>query len=133
MDDSQLSERIFYDYLKRAYDVFIETGNEEDPIMDKELIKNFDSKNEMIIKQIEDLKLETEGLEKELQVLTGQDSPLIQIQNELKRLESEREQFKDSYNQMESDQLKLHDSILALGADLDLMGNFITILSLRVH
>ena len=51
-------------------------------------------------------------------------SPLVRIQTEKCRLESEREQLKDSIAQSECDQQKLHDSILALGADLDILGGF---------
>ena len=41
MDDIQLSERIFYDYLKKTYDAFMSTGVEIDSEMDTELIKSF--------------------------------------------------------------------------------------------
>ena len=46
----------------------------------------------------------------------------MRIQNEQDRLENEGEKLKDTICQMESEQQKLHDSILAIGADLDILG-----------
>jgi SMC interacting uncharacterized protein involved in chromosome segregation len=41
LDDIQLSERIFFDYLKKTYATFLETGERIDPETDDDLIKSF--------------------------------------------------------------------------------------------
>lgn len=46
----------------------------------------------------------------------------MRTENEKTRLESEREQLKDLIAVQESEQQKLHDSILALSADLEILG-----------
>jgi SMC interacting uncharacterized protein involved in chromosome segregation len=89
MDDVILSERIFFDYLKKAYSTFLDEGKEHDTEMEKELIKSFgkknfmkkklfdllelDVKNELVIKDIERLKKDMASMEKEWNQLTSQD------------------------------------------------------------
>ena len=41
VDDVQLSERIFFDYLKKAYLTFLDEGKEHDTEMENELVKSF--------------------------------------------------------------------------------------------
>jgi hypothetical protein len=41
LDDIQLSERIFFDYLKKTYATFLETGERIDTETDDDLIKSF--------------------------------------------------------------------------------------------
>ena len=80
-----------------------------------------DKKNELIIKEIQKLKKELNSLEKELQQLIGNDSPLIQISAEKERLVNEEQELKETIRTCETSQQKFHDSILALGADLDML------------
>jgi SMC interacting uncharacterized protein involved in chromosome segregation len=73
LDDVQLSEKIFFEYLKKSYFSFLDTGDQANPDMDQELIRMFNDKNAMVIKGIEKYKKDIESLEREWEGLTGTD------------------------------------------------------------
>lgn len=63
------AERMFFDYLGKAYSFFL-AGNDNYDGMDDDLIGNFDRKNEQTIKDVEKLQRENEILEEEHKALT---------------------------------------------------------------
>lgn len=73
LDDVQLSEKIFFQYLKKSYFSFLDTGDQANPDMDQELIGMFNDKNAMVIKGIDKFKKDIESLEREWEGLTGTD------------------------------------------------------------
>ncbi len=73
LDDVQLSEKIFFEYLKKSYFSFLDTGDQANPDMDQELIRMFNDKNAMVIKGIDKFKKDIESLEREWEGLTGTD------------------------------------------------------------
>jgi kinetochore protein NDC80 len=89
------------------------------------------------VRDIEKLKMDIKMLESEWETLTSNDviiilikkTPLVKIQNEQDRLENEGDKLKDLISQLESEQQKLHDSILTIGADLDVLESDVSNLS----
>ncbi|KAJ3078995.1 kinetochore-associated Ndc80 complex subunit ndc80, partial [Quaeritorhiza haematococci] len=93
-------EKIFFEYLTKAYAVFLAGGDDYDA-MDAELMANFGissflqlKKNEMVLRDIERLTRENELLQKEWTTLSTAEPPVVTLEKEKALLESDLDKFR---------------------------------------
>ncbi|KAJ3284177.1 kinetochore-associated Ndc80 complex subunit ndc80 [Rhizoclosmatium sp. JEL0117] len=111
-------EKVFFDYLTKAYAVFL-AGDDNYDAMDDELISNFDRKNEKTVKDVEKLKVEHDVLSKEWASLRDSESPLTLAERESATLASDIEKFKLYIaNHLEPKKQKLEDQIKVVEEEL---------------
>lgn len=124
-------ERIFFDYLRRAYDQFMSKPEDEpdDDSMDAELMENFDRKNEIVLRDIMELTSTNKILMDELNQLESNEPPLVVLQREQNTLKSDKERFKQWMTVVEGKTDKLKNIIMGLQGDLNQMETEINKLS----
>ncbi|KAJ3391310.1 kinetochore-associated Ndc80 complex subunit ndc80 [Entophlyctis sp. JEL0112] len=116
-DPSAQGEKVFFDYLTKAYSTFL-AGDDDYDNMDNELIANFDRKNEKIVKDIEKLKSEYDVLSKEFASLRDSESPLAIAERESATLASDIEKFKQYISHLELKKQKLEDQVKVVEEEL---------------
>ncbi|TPX46493.1 hypothetical protein SeMB42_g03675 [Synchytrium endobioticum] len=116
-DPTANAEKIFFDYLTKAYELWMAGGDNFDSI-DQELISNFDRKNELAIHEVDRLQQDHEILKKELQELTGTEAPLIRLDRENTTLKTDLIKFRQYLTHVDAKNIKLADTISKLREDL---------------
>ncbi|KAJ3218694.1 rRNA-binding ribosome biosynthesis protein rpf2 [Dinochytrium kinnereticum] len=111
------AEKVFFEYLTKAYAVFL-AGDDNYDSMDRELISNFDRKNEKIVAEVGKLNNEHEILSREWSNLRDSESPLTVAEKENQTLHSDIEKFKQYILHLESKKEKLIEQVKALDEDL---------------
>ncbi|KAL1915715.1 uncharacterized protein VTP21DRAFT_6474 [Calcarisporiella thermophila] len=104
-DDSP--EKIFFDYLAKAYGYWMDVGNNDFDEMEQELAARFDRKNEHTIQEIERLQKESQSLLAELQQMNETESPLVQLDKERATLQSDKEKFLQYIKKLQGRKQKL--------------------------
>mmetsp|Transcript_27354 Transcript_27354/g.44524 ORF Transcript_27354/g.44524 Transcript_27354/m.44524 type:complete len:604 (-) Transcript_27354:816-2627(-) len=93
-------EKIFYEYLAKAYQHFL-AGDDNIQYLDDELASSFDCKNEGVLQEIDHLNKTGDKLTKELDSLKNTPAPLIVIQNKKVDFISDLEKIKKLIVQMQ--------------------------------
>lgn len=124
VDQAAQAEKIFFDYLVKAYDVFL-AGSDDYAAMDKTLNANFgtpfltlDRKNKQVIKHVEKISKSCSVLERELATLSHAESPLVVVERERGILEADKEKFQNYLSHIKIKLEKLNDSVSALNDDM---------------
>lgn len=102
------SERLFYNYLIKAYRVFL-AGDDDFTEMDKDLAHEFDKRNESLMAEIENLEKTAESLQRTIEELVQSQPSLKQLQDETSILESDKEKFRQYIEHLEGKRLKLKE------------------------
>ncbi|KAJ3032537.1 kinetochore-associated Ndc80 complex subunit ndc80 [Rhizophlyctis rosea] len=111
-------EKIFFDYLTKAYHVFL-AGNDDYGDMDRELTGNFDRRNELVIREVDRYEKENDILEREWRELSESESPLVTLEREGHTLRSDSVKFRQYILHLENKIQKLKDAVLALKQDVE--------------
>ncbi|KAI8827943.1 HEC/Ndc80p family-domain-containing protein [Chytriomyces cf. hyalinus JEL632] len=111
------AEKVFFQYLTRAYKEFL-AGDDNYDAMADELVSFFDRKDEQTVRDIEKLKLENEALTKELAGLRDSESPLTLAEREGDTLSSDIEKFKQYIAHLELKKQKLQDQVNVVEEEL---------------
>eukprot|EP00741_Cyanophora_paradoxa_P023779 tig00021621_g22968.t1 len=88
------TEKVFYEYLGRAYQHFL-AGEDNIDYLDAELDSIFETKNESVIEDVRKLEAHQENLRKELDALKSTPSPLYELQRKRIDQTSDIEKFKN--------------------------------------
>ncbi|KAJ3105223.1 kinetochore-associated Ndc80 complex subunit ndc80 [Phlyctochytrium planicorne] len=116
--DAELAaEKVFFEYLTKTYAVFL-AGDDNYDTMDRELIANFDRKNEKIVKEVEKLNTEHEILSREWANLRDSESPLVIAERENQTLHSDIEKFKQYILHLETKKEKIGEQVKSLEEEL---------------
>ncbi|TPX32146.1 hypothetical protein SmJEL517_g04699 [Synchytrium microbalum] len=110
-------EKLFFDYLSKAYALFMAGSDNYDGI-DQEMMADFDRKNEFVIQDVARLNQENEILKKELQDLTGTEAPIIRLDRENSTLTSDLVKFRQYLMQVDAKNIKLAETIIKLQDDI---------------
>lgn len=105
-------ERLFFDYLCKAYKLFL-AGNDDFDDLVSDLSANFEKQNENVLQEIEDLRTKINELECEYQNLASEERPLIRSQRELGIYQADIEKFRKFIAHLELKKDKFHESIAA--------------------
>ncbi len=100
------SEKIFFNYLTKAYQVFL-AGADDFSEMEKELEQAFDKRNGHILSEIERLGDDNDRLEKELADMNETQPPLQNLEKERQILHSDKTKFREYIAKLESKRDKL--------------------------
>ncbi|KAI8849418.1 HEC/Ndc80p family-domain-containing protein [Chytridium lagenaria] len=111
------AEKVFFEYLTKAYAVFL-AGDDNYDSMDRELISNFDRKNEKIVNEVQKLNHEHEILSREWANLRESESPLTVAEKENQTLHSDIDKFKQYIIHLETKKEKLVEQVKSLEEDL---------------
>ncbi|KAJ1668101.1 kinetochore-associated Ndc80 complex subunit ndc80 [Coemansia sp. RSA 1813] len=80
-DSAQFVDRVFFDYLSRAYPVWLDSGDEPTEL-EANLAKQFDQKNASLIQDIANVERQLANSKIELDALLSNESPLVQLERE---------------------------------------------------
>ena len=117
LSEAEQADKIFFDYLIKAYGVFLE-GTDDFDGMDQALVANFDKKNEEIIREVEKLKKELAVLEREWSSLSESESPLTLLEREKSILQTDKEKFQSYISHLETKKMKLSETVEVLKQDI---------------
>ncbi|KXS19265.1 hypothetical protein M427DRAFT_152741 [Gonapodya prolifera JEL478] len=127
-DPAVMSERTFFDYVLRAYDVFLAGGDNFEP-MDQDFSDFFDRRNGAVLRDIERLQKQSEDFETALARLGDGAEPLAELQVEGNALQVDIGKY-SIYNQHQEKKLAaereaLQASILETKTKEDELANLI--------
>lgn len=103
-------EKIFYDYLCKAYKVFL-SGSDDFDGMVRELGSNFEQKNEIVSAELSKLTASVATLEKEYQSFVSEESPLNKAEREKNIYANDIEKFKKFMSHLQIKKQKFIESI----------------------
>lgn len=103
-------EKIFYDYLCKAYKVFL-SGSDDFDGMVRELGSNFEQKNEVVSAELGKLTASVATLEKEYQSFVSEESPLNKAEREKNIYANDIEKFKKFMSHLQIKKQKFIESI----------------------
>ncbi|RKP39008.1 HEC/Ndc80p family-domain-containing protein [Dimargaris cristalligena] len=127
-DSPTFSERIFFDYLSKAYTVFL-AGRDDFDSIENDLADCFDHKNKHIIQEVSELEASNETLRLELRQLTGQVDPLVELQKKQTHCLADLEKFRQTIAVYGEKKQRLHSLLEELRAKIEDQGK--TILQLK--
>ncbi|KAG4305374.1 hypothetical protein PORY_000930 [Pneumocystis oryctolagi] len=102
------AERIFFDYLTKAYRVFL-SGDDDFSEMEKELELEFEKRNEEILLIIERLEKENETLSETIKNITDSMSSVETLDKERLVLQSDKDKFNQYIQYLETKKKKFID------------------------
>ncbi|KAJ2393137.1 kinetochore-associated Ndc80 complex subunit ndc80 [Coemansia sp. RSA 2559] len=109
-DSAQFVDRVFFDYLSRAYPVWLDSGDE--PIeLEASLAKQFDQKNASLIQEIADVERRLEDAKAEIDSLLTNESPLVQLEGERATQISDKEKIETYIQKLEAKHRGLADYV----------------------
>ncbi|KAJ1786644.1 kinetochore-associated Ndc80 complex subunit ndc80, partial [Coemansia sp. RSA 2399] len=99
-DSTQFVDRVFFDYLSRAYPVWLDSGDEPTEL-EANLAKQFDQKNASLIQEIADVERQLENAKAEIDSLLINESPLVQLEGERATQISDKEKIETYIQKLE--------------------------------
>lgn len=146
VNDPAHAEKIFFEYLSKAYAVFL-AGDDNYDTMDSELISSFgelrrvlvavelrlisqqypDRKNDLIIRQIERLTADNEAFAAELRNLNDGEDPLLTLSKERESLQHDKENFQTYKAHLENKKAKAAEAVRRVKDDVARTGWFLRI------
>lgn len=136
LSEVEQADKMFFEYLTRAYAIWLE-GADETEVIDRTLLENFgtiplslylvlnkeiEKKDEKIQKDMDKLNSEFAILEKEWTSLSQSESPLAILEREKTILESDKEKFKTYIAHVQGKQLKLQETCKSLSEEFQASG-----------
>ncbi|KAJ2556756.1 kinetochore-associated Ndc80 complex subunit ndc80 [Coemansia sp. RSA 1933] len=109
-DSAQFVDRVFFDYLSRAYPVWLDSGDEPAEL-EANLAKQFDQKNASLIHEIASIESQLESAKAEVDALLSNDSPLVQLEHERMEQISDKEKMETYIQKLEGKHKKLVDHV----------------------
>lgn len=103
-------EKMFFDYLVKAYSVFLTGGDNYDPMI-SELERNFEIKNSNLMTDVEILKSTSFDLEKRLDQLQSEDSPLEKAKREHSIYTNDVDKFQKYIAHLQLKQARIEETI----------------------
>ncbi|KAI9503942.1 HEC/Ndc80p family-domain-containing protein [Coemansia spiralis] len=107
-DSAQFVDRVFFDYLSRAYPVWLDSGDEP-PELEAALAKQFEQKNAHLIQETADVERRLADAKTELEALLSNESPLVQLERERVELVADKKKFNSYIQKLESQHQRMAD------------------------
>ncbi|KAJ2610379.1 kinetochore-associated Ndc80 complex subunit ndc80, partial [Coemansia sp. RSA 1804] len=109
-DSAQFVDRVFFDYLSRAYPVWLDSGDEPAEL-EAGLAQQFDQKNASLIQEIADVERQLANAKTELDALLGNESPLVQLERERVEQIADREKVEKYIQRLENRHQRMADYV----------------------
>eukprot|EP00962_Isochrysis_galbana_P030513 scaffold9905_cov117-Isochrysis_galbana.AAC.2 len=107
---------MFVDYLTRAYALFL-AGEDDTSALEDEVAFVFNSKNTQLRQEMESLRTSNVELDKQLQHLTGGETPLQKAESANRDLRADSAKFEAHIQQLQEHRAKLNDKLQAEEAE----------------
>jgi kinetochore protein NDC80 len=131
--DPSASEKGFYRYLSKAYEMFLSGKDEQYAHLEEQFISSFDNKNVLIKDQIEALEKRNQALSAEIEQIKNRSEYMPELVNKkrefqqnfaqfsslMDELKRHRDQLKEKNEQRETEIGSLSSSIAALHEEID--------------
>ncbi|KAJ1829382.1 kinetochore-associated Ndc80 complex subunit ndc80 [Coemansia sp. RSA 2599] len=109
-DSVQFVDRVFFDYLSKAYPVWLDSG--EEPVeLEQALARQFEQKNAHLIQETAEIERRLANAKTELDALQSNESPLVQLERERVELISDKEKFESYIQRLESKHQRMADFV----------------------
>lgn len=109
-DSTQFVDRVFFDYLSQAYPIWLESG-EEPQELETNLAQQFEQKNASLAQETTDTERKLANAKQELEALTGNESPLVQLDKERVDLITDKVKMEEYIQRLENRRQRLADVI----------------------
>lgn len=121
VDDALVADRLFFDYLCKAYKRFL-AGNDDYDGMIAELSANFDIRNAHVISEAQALEEEVSRLDSTIKSLTSEESPLAKATRERGIYRSDKEKFEKFIAHLHVKKSKFLETLQKLAEDVAEIG-----------
>lgn len=118
MTEVEQADKMFFDYLTRAYEIWLK-GAEDTEIIDRVLLDNFAKKDEKVNGDLERLRKDFSNLEKEWITLSSSEAPLTILEREKAILLGDKEKFKTYIAHVEGKKSKLVETVKSLEEEFE--------------
>ncbi|KAJ2866902.1 kinetochore-associated Ndc80 complex subunit ndc80, partial [Coemansia asiatica] len=109
-DSAQFVDRVFFDYLSKAYPVWLDSG--EEPVeLEQALARQFEQKNAHLIQETAEIERQLANAKTELDALQSNESPLVQLERERVELISDKEKFESYIQRLEIKHQRMADFV----------------------
>eukprot|EP00597_Dinobryon_sp_UTEXLB2267_P007051 CAMPEP_0170096644 /NCGR_PEP_ID=MMETSP0019_2-20121128/28724_1 /TAXON_ID=98059 /ORGANISM="Dinobryon sp., Strain UTEXLB2267" /LENGTH=893 /DNA_ID=CAMNT_0010318705 /DNA_START=36 /DNA_END=2717 /DNA_ORIENTATION=+ len=119
LDDPSVSEKAFYRYLSKAYELFLAGKDDQYVKLEEQFVASFENKNVLIRDQIEAFEQRNNSLTQEIEAVKGRSAYLPELEAKKKEFHAEYQKFKYLLDELKKHRDQLKSKVDARSAELD--------------
>ncbi|KAJ2494028.1 kinetochore-associated Ndc80 complex subunit ndc80 [Coemansia sp. RSA 2050] len=117
-DSAQFVDRVYFDYLSRAYPVWLDSG-EEPAEFESALAQTFEQKNASLVQESSDIEQRLANAKAELDALKSSKSPLVLLESERVEMTSDKIKVENYIQKIEGKHQRMADHVATLRQQQD--------------
>jgi len=119
LDDPSVSEKAFYRYLSKAYELFLAGKDDQYVKLEEQFVASFENKNVLIRDQIDSFEKRNNSLTQEIEAVKGRSAYLPELEAKKKEFNTEYQKFKYLLEELKKHRDQLKAKVDARSAELD--------------
>ena len=118
-EDPSVSERAFYRYLSKAYELFLAGKDEQYEKLEEQFVASFENKNVLIRDQIEALEQRNAALTQEIEAVKGRSAYLPELEAKKREFHSDHQKFLQLLDELKKHRDQLRSKVELRSSELD--------------
>lgn len=121
IDDPSLSEKAFYRYISKAYELFLAGKDDQYEKLEEQFISSFENKNVLIRDQIHALEKRNHAITQEIEAVKGRSAYLPELEAKKKEFHTDHQKFLHLMDELKKHRDQLRTKVDTRSAELEKM------------